>query len=73
MWNVLTVTTVWYVNWPRQCGTFLLFLQFGILTVPDNTECSYCSDCVVFELSRHCGILTVPTVWYVNCPGSVVY
>ena len=35
-------------NRPRQCGIFLLFRQCGILTVPDNVECSYCSDSVEF-------------------------
>jgi hypothetical protein len=48
MWNVLTVPTVWNFNCPRQHGMFLLFRQFGILTVPDNVECSYCSYIVVF-------------------------
>jgi hypothetical protein len=38
MWNVLTVPTVWYFNWPQQYGIFLLFLECGILTVPDNME-----------------------------------
>ena len=69
MWNVLTVPTVWYFNCSRQCGMFSLFLHCGILTVPDNVECSYCSDSVVFNcprqcgmflLFRQCGILTVP-------------
>ena len=48
MLNVLTVPTVWYFNCPRQCGMFLLFRQCGMLTVPINVECSYCSDSVVF-------------------------
>jgi hypothetical protein len=48
MWNVLTVQTVWNFNCPRQCVMFLLFRQFGILTVHDNVECSYCTDSVVF-------------------------
>jgi hypothetical protein len=52
MWNILTVPTVWYFNCSRQCVMFLLFLQFGILTVTDNVEY----------------ILTVPTVWYFKCP-----
>jgi hypothetical protein len=48
MWNVLTVPTVWYFNCSRQCGMFLLFRQCGILTVPDNLECSYYYNSVVF-------------------------
>ena len=48
MRNVITVPTVWYFNCPRQYGMFLLFLQCGILIVPDNVECSYCSDSVEF-------------------------
>jgi hypothetical protein len=48
MWNVLTVLTVWYFNCPRQRGMFLLFRQFGILTVTDNAEYFYCSNSVVF-------------------------
>jgi hypothetical protein len=48
MWNVLTVLTVWYFNCPRQRGMFLLFRQFGILTVIDNAEYVYCSNSVVF-------------------------
>jgi hypothetical protein len=48
MWNVLTVLTVWYFNCPRQRGMFLLFRQFGILTVTDNAEYVYCSNSVVF-------------------------
>ena len=48
MWNVLTVQTVWNFNCPRQCVMFLLFLQCGILTVPNHVEGSYCSDSVVF-------------------------
>jgi hypothetical protein len=38
MWNVLTVPTVWNFNCPRQCVMFLLFQQFGILTVTDNAN-----------------------------------
>jgi hypothetical protein len=55
MWNVITVPTVWYFNCPRQCWMFLLFLQCGILTVPDNVECSRCSYIVVFwgQLKYH--------------------
>ena len=52
IWNVFTVTTVWYFNCPRQCEVFLLFRQCGMLTVPNNVECSYCSDSVVFNCSR---------------------
>ena len=48
MWNVLTVPAVWYFNCSRQCGMFLLFRQCGILTVPDNLECSYYYNSVVF-------------------------
>jgi hypothetical protein len=48
MCKVLTVPTLWYVNCPRQFGMFLLSRQCGILTVPDNVECSYCSYIVVF-------------------------
>jgi hypothetical protein len=48
MCNVLTVPTVWYFNCPQQYGIFLLFLEYGILTVHDNVECSYCSESVVF-------------------------
>jgi hypothetical protein len=48
MWNVLTVPTVWDFNCPRKCGMFLLFLQCGMLTVPDNVKCSYSSYSVVF-------------------------
>jgi hypothetical protein len=48
MWNILTVPTVWYFNCPQQYGIFLLFLEYGILTVNDNVECSYCSESVVF-------------------------
>ena len=56
---------------------FLLYQQCGILTVPDNVECSYCSYNVVFNFSRQygmfflflqCGILTAPKVWYFNWP-----
>jgi hypothetical protein len=69
MLNGLTVPTVWYANCSRQCGMFSLVLHCGILTVPDNVECSFCSDSVVFNCSRQCGmfvlfrqcgILTVP-------------
>ena len=68
MSNVLTVPTVWYFNCPRQCG-MLLFRQCGILTLPDNVECYYCSTVLYFNstgqcgmllLFRQCGILTVP-------------
>jgi hypothetical protein len=38
MWNVLTVPTVWNFNCSRQCVMFLLFQQFGILTVTDNAN-----------------------------------
>ena len=48
MLNVLTIPTVWYFNCSRQCGMFLLFRQFGILTVTDNAEYFYCSNIVVF-------------------------
>ena len=69
MCNVLTVPTVWYFNCHRQCGIFLLFLQCGILTVPNNIE--YLTvprvwyfncprQCGMFLLFRECGILTVP-------------
>ena len=68
MWNVLTVPTVWYFNCPKTCGVFLMFLQCGILTVPDCVECSYCFYSVVFYLSTTMwNVLTVPTVWYFNC------
>ena len=46
-WNVLTVPTLWYFNGPRQCVMFLQFRQFGILTVADNVEYSFCSYSVV--------------------------
>ena len=69
MWNVLTLPTLWYFNCPRQCVMFLLFRQFGILTVTDNME--YLTvprvwyfncprQCGMFLLFRECGILTVP-------------
>jgi hypothetical protein len=47
MWNVLTVQRVWNFNCPRQCVMFLLFRQFGILTVTDNAKYFYCSNSVV--------------------------
>ena len=93
MWNGLTVPTVWYFNCPR-CGMFtvptvwcprmfLLFLQCGILAVPDNVECSRCSYIVVFNcprqcgmflLFRQCGILTVPdNVECSYCSDSVEF
>jgi hypothetical protein len=46
--GILTVQAVLHINCPRQCGMFLLFRQCGILTVPDNVQCSYCSNSVVF-------------------------
>ena len=46
--GILIALTVWYFSCPRQCGMFLLFRQCGILTVPDNLECSYCYNSVVF-------------------------
>jgi hypothetical protein len=55
MWNVLTVTTLWYFNCPRQCGMFLLLLQCGMLNVPDNVECSCCSYSVSVTVKiPHC-------------------
>ena len=48
MWNVITVPTVVYFNSPRQCGMLVLFRQCCILTVPDEVECSYGSNSVVF-------------------------
>jgi hypothetical protein len=83
MLNVLTDPTVWYFSFSRQCVMFSLFLHCGILTVPDNVECSFCSDSVVFNcprqcgiflLSRQCGMLTVPdNVEYSYCSDSVVF
>jgi DNA-directed RNA polymerase subunit RPC12/RpoP len=71
--GILTVLAVWYIICPRQYGMFLLSRQCGILTVPDNVECSYCSHSVVFQLSPTiCNVLTVPTVWYFNCPRQCV-
>jgi hypothetical protein len=62
---------------------FLLFLQCGILTVPDNVEWSYCSYGVVFNcprqcgmvlLFRQCGIVTVPDIVECSyCSDSVVF
>jgi hypothetical protein len=49
MLNGLTVPTVWYANCSRQCGMFSLVLHCGILTVPDNVECSFCSDSVNYH------------------------
>jgi hypothetical protein len=43
-----TFPAVWNFNCPRQCVMFLLFRQFGILTVTDNAEYFYCSNIVVF-------------------------
>jgi hypothetical protein len=62
MWSVLNVPIMWYFNCPGQRGMLLLFLQCGILTVPDNVECFYCSYSVIFvsffELLRQCDILS---------------
>ena len=62
MWSVLNVPIMWYFNCPGQRGMLLLFLQCGILTVPDNVECLYCSYSVIFvsffELLRQCDILS---------------
>jgi uncharacterized Zn-finger protein len=83
MWYLKTVPTVWYINCPRQYGMFLLFLQCGILTVPDIVECSYCSTVWYFNYPRQCGmvllflqcgILTVPDIVECSyCSDSVVF
>ena len=46
--GILTVLAVWYIICPRQYGMFLLSRQCDILTVPDNVECSYYPDSVIF-------------------------
>jgi hypothetical protein len=72
MWNVLTATTVWYVKCSRQCGMFLLFLQCGILTVPDNVQCP--RQCEMLLMFLQCGILTVTdNVECSYCSYSVVF
>jgi hypothetical protein len=68
MWNVLTVLRVWYFNYPRQCGMFLLFRLCGILTVPTVSYFN-CPGSLVYYLSPTIWhVPTVPTVWYFNCP-----
>jgi hypothetical protein len=79
MWNVLTVPTVWYFNCPRQCGMLLLFRQCGIITLSvkiphcrnskniPHCRCQLNYHTVGTVITFH-SALTIPTVWYFNCP-----
>ena len=59
MCNVLTVPTVWYFNCHRQCGIFLLFLQYGIVMALTVWYFNCPQQCGIFLLILECGILTI--------------